>query len=269
MPNPHSSIVARRARGRDTRPRVQIGGSPGWLPNRERIGDSSAVAELDETLPPSDVACWLAQSLSSELKGTLVERPRSTIEPRGEHPQVPADARGRAGLSPARAADSGGAPGFLVRQTLGEGGMGIVRAAEQISLGRQVAVKTVRSGLADDPHVAMRLLREAWLAGRVEHPNVVPIYDVGLDDAGRPHIAMRLVEGTPWDDLLRDPALVRERHGATDLLDWHLRVLVQVTHAVSRAHARGIVHRDIKPENMQASRRRAACLCQPTAGRAA
>ncbi len=199
------------------------------------------MVELDETLAASEVMATLAASLSNVVKGTLVERPRSTIEPRDEMP---------ASVSPASLPSSEGVPGFVVRRTLGEGGMGIVRAAEQLSVGRLVAVKTVRSEIADDPRVATRLLREAWLAGRVEHPNVVPIYDVGVDDVGRPHIAMRLVEGTPWDELVRDPELVRSRFKTTDVLEWHLRVLVQVTHAVSRAHAKGIVHRDIKPENV-------------------
>jgi serine/threonine protein kinase len=219
------------------------------------MGHSSNVVELDDTLAASDVTPLLAVSLSSELKRTLVERPRSTIEPsepsepNSQHPTLP----GRTGDglgAPVPTGTTDGVPGFVVRRTLGEGGMGIVRAAEQLSVGRQVAVKTVRGELANDPRVALRLLREAWLAGRVEHPNVVPIYDVGVDGAGRPHIAMRLVDGTPWDELLGDPALVRTRYGTTDVLEWHLRVLVQVTHAVSRAHAKGIVHRDIKPENV-------------------
>ena len=206
------------------------------------------MSDLSDTRPPSDVdVVRLARSLSIEVQGTLVEHPRSTIEPRTEGALV--DARARAGLSH-HGSGADGVPGFVVRETLGEGGMGVVRAAEQVSLGRQVAVKTVKGALAGNPQVTLRLLREAWLAGRVEHPNVVPIYDLGLDDAGRPHIAMRLVEGTSWDELLRDPELVRTRHGATDALEWHLRVLVQVTQAVSRAHAKGIVHRDIKPENV-------------------
>jgi len=203
--------------------------------------------EFDETLSPED---WSERLLTlpvmKDLGATIVEHPRSTIEPKRERPSPEASAT--AGLL--HTAPGGSLPGFIVRETLGEGGMGVVRVADQSTLGRQVAIKTVRTSLANDEEASNRLLREAWLTGRVEHPNVVPIYDLGVDEAGRPHIVMRKVEGTSWDALLRDPEAVRRRHGATDPLEWHLRVLVQVTQAVSRAHAKRIVHRDIKPENV-------------------
>ncbi|HQY61885.1 MAG TPA: serine/threonine-protein kinase [Polyangiaceae bacterium] len=206
--------------------------------------------EFDETLSPED---WserlLTLPIMKDLGATLVEHPRSTIEPKRDRERVASpEAIATAGLL--HTAPGGSLPGFVVRETLGEGGMGVVRVAEQSTLGRQVAIKTVRAALANDAEASNRLLREAWLTGRVEHPNVVPIYDLGVDEAGRPHIVMRKVEGTSWDALLRDPEAVRRRHGATDPLEWHLRVFVQVTQAVSRAHAKRIVHRDIKPENV-------------------
>lgn len=210
--------------------------------------------ELDDTLSPDDAAEHLATlPLLRDLGATFVDRPRSTIEPRSRH--ASADERARAGLHRAEPG-AGTLPGFVLKSTLGEGGMGIVRMAEQSALGRLVAVKTLRD--AAEPgearrsggDAAMRLLREAWLTGRLEHPNVIPIYDLGTDDAGRPHIVMRKVEGTSWDALLADPSLVKEKHGVVDLLEWHLRVLVQVTLALSRAHQVGIVHRDVKPENV-------------------
>ncbi len=211
--------------------------------------------EFDETLSPE---AWsdrlLTLPVMKDLCNTMVEHPRTTIEPKLAgfvHASSQAKAPLLHGLGAASASSGAEAlPGFLVKQTLGEGGMGVVRVAEQTSLGREVAVKTVRAALAGDQDASNRLLREAWLTGRVEHPNVVPIYDLGIDDAGRPHIVMRKVEGTSWDVLLSDSKAVRQRHGATDPLDWHLRVLVQVTQAVSRAHAKRIVHRDIKPENV-------------------
>jgi eukaryotic-like serine/threonine-protein kinase len=205
--------------------------------------------ELDDTLSPEAHSDHLLTlPILRELGSTMVEHPRSTIEPRHD-PSTTGDARAKEGV-PRTAKGADALPGFVVRETLGEGGMGVVRVAEQSALGRQVAIKTLKGDLGKNQDAAMRLLREAWLTGRLEHPNVVPIYDLGMDEAGRPHIVMRKVEGKSWDAFLADPSLVKDTHGASDVLEWHLRVFVQVTQAVSLAHAKRIVHRDIKPENV-------------------
>ncbi len=124
--------------------------------------------------------------------------------------------------------------------TIGEGGMGRVRAAEQLAIGRQVAVKTLRTD-KDDPALALLILREAWVTGALEHPNIIPIYSVGVDAAGRPMIVMKKIDGDPWSSLIRDPSYD---------LRWHLKILAQVTNAVEFAASRGIVHRDLKPSNV-------------------
>jgi hypothetical protein len=94
------------------------------------------------------------------------------------------------------------------------------------------------------------LLSEAWVTGNLEHPNVVPVYDVGVDAKGGPLVALKCIEGAVWADLLHEPARIEERFGAKDALAWNLSILMQVMNAVAFAHSRGIVHRDIKPENV-------------------
>ena len=132
-------------------------------------------------------------------------------------------------------------------RTLGEGGMGLVRLAEQRVLHREVAVKTLK----EHHELSIRkLLQEAWITGSLEHPNVVPVHDLGIDDDGVPFLVMKKIEGEVWSELLAAPERVRERFGADDVLEWHLRVLLQVCRALAYAHARGIVHRDLKPENV-------------------
>ena len=143
---------------------------------------------------------------------------------------------------------------LALREILGEGGMGIVRLAQQRSLGRDVAVKTVRE--QDVEHVRA-LVREARAMGGLEHPNVVPVHALGRDAAGAPHLVMKRIEGATLRELLRDPdhaiwaALVR---GHGDRLRALVEVLGQVCRALAFAHDRGIVHRDLKPENVMIGR---------------
>ena len=135
---------------------------------------------------------------------------------------------------------------------LGEGGMGRVHLARQRSLGRDVAVKTLKDEVADTRTVAM-LRAEATTMGRLEHPNVVPVHAVGLDDGGRLLLVMKRIDGVSWRDLLRDPEHPRWATLAPDpsaRLDAHLDVLVQVCNALHFAHDSGVVHRDVKPDNV-------------------
>jgi serine/threonine-protein kinase len=136
-----------------------------------------------------------------------------------------------------------------LRETIGEGGMGIVRLGVQLALGRNVAVKTLRDDRRSD-EATLDLLHEAWITGSLEHPNVVPVYDITLDESGTPVIVLKRIEGVGWDELIDDLDEVRQRFDANDLLEWNLGILLQVINAVRFAHSRGIIHRDLKPENV-------------------
>ncbi len=133
-------------------------------------------------------------------------------------------------------------------EQIGEGGMGIVRAAMQRSLNRRVAVKSLLPDSA--PGDAVYLYREAWITGLLEHPNIVPVYDLARDARGGPLLVMKLIEGAPWSSLLGSSGTLKLRFNVTDSFTWHLRVLIQVCQAIAMAHAKHIVHRDLKPENI-------------------
>src|SRR5580765_37944 len=136
---------------------------------------------------------------------------------------------------------------YVLGSTLGEGGMGIVRTAMQPSLQRVVAVKTLKANATIEDQLAV--LREAWVTGFLEHPNIVPVHEIAVDESGAPLVVMRRIDGVTWHDCLREPAWA-EKAGARDLLEQNLRILVQVCHALVFAHEKGVVHRDVKPANV-------------------
>jgi hypothetical protein len=179
-----------------------------------------------------------------ELARTLVKAPRATIVP-GRIPP----AANNAALSALRALGGSLEGKIAVQRTLGEGGMGVVHLATQATMGREVAVKTLRAG-AGDLDATLRILREAWVTGALEHPNVVPIYDVGVDAAGSPVIVMKRIEGRDWSALMHAPDALVELFSASDALEWNLQIFASVCNAVHFAHSRGILHRDLKPDNV-------------------
>jgi tRNA A-37 threonylcarbamoyl transferase component Bud32 len=133
------------------------------------------------------------------------------------------------------------AAGVELLSVIGEGGMAQVHLARQNVLNRQVAVKMLRPGQRGR-QMAQRLLQEAWTTGALEHPNIVPVHDIILDDESAPQIVLKRVEGRSWSEVLSDPS--------QPPLEEQLRVLMDVSRAVEFAHHRGFVHRDIKPENV-------------------
>ena len=130
---------------------------------------------------------------------------------------------------------------FLICDRLGEGGMGAVYLAQDISLERTVAIKVLRSELASDQRLVDRLILEAQAQARLQHPNVVTIYYIG-SFRGTPYFAMEYVPGATLSDHI-------QREGP---LPWAeaLEYIIQTTRALAAAHTCGMVHRDIKPSNL-------------------
>jgi len=140
-------------------------------------------------------------------------------------------------------------PELLMTGTLGEGGMGIVRLAQQTALGREVAVKTLRTEAGLRTDAISDLLSEACITGVLEHPNIVPIYTLGEGSNGEPLVVMKRIVGRSWREFFQNPDLI-DFSEFGDALGWHIHVLMQVCNAVHYAHSKSILHRDLKPENV-------------------
>ncbi|MEM7153125.1 MAG: serine/threonine-protein kinase [Myxococcota bacterium] len=177
------------------------------------------------------------------LAATIGRAPGSTIQP----PQRAPDTAEREALAVLGGHDENLA-GLELEDTLGTGGMGIVQLALQRRLYRKVAVKTLREDRFGEAAV-LALMQEAWITGALEHPNVMPVYDIEIDARGRPMVVLKRIEGEPWTAFIDDPARIEREHQQAPLA-WHLEVFMQVCNALRLAHERGILHRDIKPENV-------------------
>jgi len=128
---------------------------------------------------------------------------------------------------------------YRLLERVARGGMGIVYAAEDEKLERRVALK-VLDVLGADGDLANRLMREARVLARLEHPGIVPVHDVGTLADGRVFYTMKFVEGQRLDKFIEGVESVQDR----------LRLFLRICEAVAFAHARGVLHRDLKPANI-------------------
>lgn len=172
--------------------------------------------------------------LSSTL-GVRPEAPAADLEDRRLHAALGARLFGRAGLTELGR--------FRIRGRLGSGGMGVVYDAEDPTLQRRVALKVVRPD-RDDASARQRMLREARAAARLEHPNLVTVYEVG-EHEDTVWIAMEYVDGPTLGDWLR-PAEGRPHRHWREIVG----VFIDAGTGLAEAHRRGIVHRDFKPANV-------------------
>jgi len=133
-------------------------------------------------------------------------------------------------------------------EVLGEGGMGEVVLAHDLQIGRDVAVKRIRTADPEAEEIA-RFLREARVQGRLEHPAIAPVHDLAVDAEGRPFFVMKRLTGTTMFELLDAVRSTSEAERAA-VRRRMLHAFVDVCLAVEFAHSRGIIHRDLKPANI-------------------
>jgi eukaryotic-like serine/threonine-protein kinase len=165
---------------------------------------------------------------------------------------VSADVGGEASLSSADSGDPDGDFGFRydTRHELGRGGMGQVHLALDRNLGRELAIKSLLNAQAITRKQVRRFLREARITAQLDHPSVVPVYDLGISPDGELFYTMKRVEGTSLSRILKGLRRKERRFRVEFVPNRLLRVFSSVCLAVAYAHDRGVVHRDIKPRNI-------------------
>ncbi|NNF15032.1 MAG: serine/threonine protein kinase [Gemmatimonadetes bacterium] len=206
------------------------------------FGDRPELGErLISLLSRADAASGLLEQAGRAAQALLTEddsaSPAEESKATGASPSTETSAReGPPETLPERVGN------YRILEWLGSGGMGTVYLAELIDgeLDRRIALKVV-TGAAHSPRVRRRFLEERKILGRLEHPGIARLYDVGVDDAGTPYFAMEKVDGDPidmWAD--------RRRLSVDD----RVRLVLQVADALACAHRNLVVHRDVKPGNL-------------------
>jgi serine/threonine protein kinase len=219
----------------------------------ERPGDLVTRDEVRKRLWPNDTAVEVSHGINAavqrlrEALGESAENPRliETLPRRGYRFVAPVQftmsSRGEPAAPPETESLEGNAfSHFRVMQKLGSGGMGVVYRAEDLKLGRQVALKFLPRELVTDAGALGRFEREARAASSLNHPNICTIY--GLEECdGQPVIVMELLEGETLEAILSRGALPVDRA---------VSMAIMMAAALDAAHRKGIVHRDLKPGNV-------------------
>lgn len=136
---------------------------------------------------------------------------------------------------------------FEIVGEIGVGGMGVVHKVYDKIMFRQVAMKVMHSHLVENPDHRRRFLQEAHITGQLDHPNIVPVYDLGAIDQDRAFIIMKLIDGETLSRLLQPS---RDQQLIGPPLEEFLQIFLKICDAIDFAHSRGIIHRDLKPSNI-------------------
>ncbi len=201
----------------------------------------------DDAEADADAEPGLAPARGPSL-GVDVELPTELI--REDEPATVVSGDGRPALPPRPPRPAR----FRRVGTLGVGGMGEVHEFEDRVIGRRIALKTLRRDATPRRRLEQALEREARITGRLEHPNVVPVYDAGHDPRRGPFYTMRIVREPTLHDANQkaraEPTAEMAGDAARFTLGRLLRVFVQICRAVGYAHTKGVVHCDLKPSNV-------------------
>jgi serine/threonine-protein kinase len=218
----------------------------GWLTPADRA-DVERLLDRKLKRHGGDARAGLAEAAAPDLRAILaglgdpdVDRSVAALHdtPTGPGREAAAREEGSSALAAPRAGRN------LLYEEIGRGGMGLVLRGRDPGLGRDLAVKVLREEYRDNTGVARRFVEEAQVGGQLQHPGVVPVYELGQFDDGRPFFTMKLVKGRTLADLLKGRASPQED------LPRFLGIFEQLCQTLAYAHSKGVIHRDLKPSNV-------------------
>jgi serine/threonine protein kinase len=199
-----------------------------------QVTDAPAAQIIEEQSPGSRFAQMLASVAASDRgANSTIEGQASGVQSAGALPPVPKRVVSVAGQGDFEDAD------YELLEEIGSGAMGMIYAARQKGVDRTVALKTIKGDVEKNHENIEKFLYEAQITGDLDHPNIVPIHELGAGVDGTLFYSMKLVKGTPWQDVMVHKSV-----------DENLDILMKVADALSFAHSRGVIHRDLKPENV-------------------
>jgi len=216
--------------------------NPGVSANDTLVDERSPVAEIDEPVTierrPASAGSAIRAHIGHADTALAASNTGKSSQP------------GAVDAAPAPISDAGFAARYAQRSLLGEGGMGEVRLCRDQRIGREVAMKVIRPGVGSRSDVRARFEREARVQGQLEHPAIVPVYDLGVAPEGNAYFTMKRVRGHTFEEIVQglregDPTFV-DRYSTRKILT----AFTQVGLAIAFAHARGVLHRDLKPANV-------------------
>jgi serine/threonine-protein kinase len=186
--------------------------------------DGATILDSGVTLVP------VSSGVNTSLRTTVLPR----VEIVGDKPGVVADGKIR----------------YELANTLGEGGVGEVIKARDNDIDRDVAIKRLRPEMRASNANVLRFAEEVRTVGRLEHPNIVPIHDVGVHENGELFFVMKYVEGETLEGIIEKLASGDRAYHAKYPFERRVEIFMGILEAISYAHAKGIIHRDIKPANV-------------------
>lgn len=210
------------------------------VPSEEEGADKTIMSEeVPESLLKTIESVWGDPESVDQVQSSMTMKGREAKQPKSPKQTLIIKTKAFSELLTGAISVDGDEPEYELLKILGEGGMGVVYDARQTSIDRNVAVKMLKPATAGNEKQRAKFLAEAVVTGDLDHPNIVPIYDVGANAQGALFYSMKKVQGTPWLKVIQKKSLSE-----------NIDILMRIADAVGFAHARGIVHRDLKPENV-------------------
>ncbi|NQZ59890.1 MAG: serine/threonine protein kinase, partial [Lentisphaeraceae bacterium] len=139
---------------------------------------------------------------------------------------------------------------FVIEGTLGRGGMGTIYDAYDRNLRRKVAIKSISPEKANDSLTRKYFTKEAQITGQLEHPNIIPVYEMGLNPQRELYYVMKRIRGITLAKIIHELRVGRRKYVKRFTIGKLLAIFQKVCDAISFAHSRGVLHLDIKPENI-------------------